>query len=642
MRSSSAGRRSSTNPVRISVVEREEVNLMRTDTRKTQINKPKISTSSVESSHIPRLRAVSCDRLSNKIAGLKETGKTPLRHGSMTPKTHGSSNRGHLALPTGRRSLSADRASSISAKGSKKDTRLISDKVYQTHMLYTIDTYFSNNQFSYMLNSNGSMKPVTLKMFVEVSAHLLKMLGIKQGLTISNYVEELPKIAKKLHYPGVIAKSWLKTANAMHSWPNVLAWISWLVDICQVREIALEKYNLENLPFVGDEREASFHRYNLFAMLDFYNAWNDERVEEEAALVEKYLQEIEEQQGVNEEDLNNARFELEKETNKLQTVEENANTIDAEVKHLQEVLVSLRNDEEMQLSDIRAKEEYTKTIALEADQLEAENNTLCDQIRLQNQHRDELLMIIEQQSMSKAERDKILEKCMEMQNYTHQFDDHLQDIQKELYAMDIKLASINSNLTKAVLAYNKEIIMHVSDDMGVDLEELKMPEKGINHPEIMDILNVKASLMDDLKESIKKQIVENECLVKLNSNELENLQEKLKILEDESSDVANDIKEKKTLIKKIKTDAKNEELKLKEQIKILQNDIKEIQDSMPDRQKISVELEESTDKLDAVRRRMAHIEENAKLFFDKFYEILNEHRNEVSKILEKLNKLDAE
>ncbi|XP_053999310.1 kinetochore protein NDC80 homolog [Hylaeus anthracinus] len=638
MRSSSVGRRSSTNPVRISVVEREEINLIRIDTRKTQTSKPKISTSSAESSHIPRLRAVSCDRLSNRTPGLKETGRTPLRHGPMTPKIHATSNRVHLALPTGRRSLSADRASSLSAKGSKKDTRPISDKVYQTHMLHTIDAYFSDNQLSCMLNSNGSMKPVTLKMFVEISAHLIKTLGIKQALTISNYVEELPKIAKKLHYPGVIAKSWLKTANAMHSWPNVLAWSCWLVEICQVREIAFQKYNLKNLPFVGDEKEASFHRYNLFSMLDFYNAWNDEKLDEEAALLEKYLQEIEDQQGVNEEDLNNARFELEKEIDKLQRVEEKANTIDAEVKRLQEVLASLQNDEEKQLNDIRAKEEYTKTIALEADQLEAENNTLYEQIRLQNQHRDELLSIINKQSMSKAERDKILEKCTEMQNYTHQFDDHLQDIQKELYTMDIKLASINSNLTKAVLTYNKEIIMHISDDMGVDLEELKMPEKDINHPQIMDILNVKASLMDDLKESIKKQIVDKERFVKLNSNELETLQEKIKILEDENSDVANDIKEKKTLMKKIKIDAKNEESKLKEQIKILQNDIKEIQDSMPDRQTLATELEESTDKLDAVRRRMAHIEENAKLFFDKFYEILGEHRNEVSKILEKLNK----
>lgn len=578
-------------------------------------------------------------------------GKTPLRHGPTTPKTPsttaskqsvfgtvGSSNRLHSAVPTGQRSLSADRANNLSAKGSKKDTRPLSDKVYQAYMLNKIDTYLSVNQLSSMFNNNGSIKPITLKMFVEISAYLVKMLDIKQALTVSNYVEELPKIAKKLHYPGVIAKSWLKTANTMHSWHNVLGWICWLVEICQVKEIAFQKYNLENLPFVGNEQQASFHRNALFSMLDFYNAWNEERVEEEVTLVEKYLQEIEEQEGVNEEDLNNARFELKKEADKLQAVEEKSNTIDAEVKHLQEVLSSLQDDEEKQLSDMHIREEYIKTIDFEADQINTECNRLCEQIRLQNVHRDELLSVIEQQPMSKAERDKILEKCSEIQDYMHQFDEHfLQDLQKELYAMDIKLASINNNITKAVLTYNKEIIMHINSDMGIDLEELKMPEKGILHPQIMDVLNSKADLMNDLKELIKKQIVQEERSVKLNSNELENLQEKITILEDESNVVANDIKEKESFLNKMKTDAKNEEAKLREQVKVLQNDIKEIQDSMPDRQKVTLELEETMDKLDAVRRKMAYIEESAKLFFDKFSEILLEHRSQVFNMLTEFN-----
>ncbi|XP_043261166.1 kinetochore protein NDC80 homolog [Colletes gigas] len=649
MRSSSVDRRSSTNPVRISVIEREHRSSIRGDSRRTQNIKQKNSVSSIENSHIPRPRAQSCDRLSNRGTNLKEIGKTLIRHGSTTPKTPaktaskqsvflsvGNSNRIHSALPTGRRSLSSDRASS-GLKSTKKDTRPLSDKVYQAHMLQKIDTYFNDNGLTSMLNNNGSIKPVTLKIFVEVSAYLIKMLNIKQTLTISNYVEELPKIAKKLHYPGVIAKSWLKTANAMHSLPNVLGWICWLVEICEVREIALQKYNLENLPFVGSEKQANFHKHALFSMFDLYNAWNDAKLEEEEALVDKYLQGIE-QQGISEEDFSNARFELEKETEKLQAVEENANKIDAEVNYLREVLSSLQSDEEKQLSDINAREEYIATVTFEADQLETECNSLCEQIRLQNEHHDELLSAIKQQSMSKAEKDKILEKCTELQNYTHQFDKHLEDIQKELYTMDIKLASINNNLTKEVLTYNKAIIMHINSDMGVNIEELKMPEKGILHPQIMDILNAKADLMNNLKESIKREIVEKECSVRLYSNELENLQERMKILEDESSDLANDIKEKQNFINKIKTDAKNETTKLKEQIKALQETIKEIQDSMPDRQRVTAELEEAIDKLDAVRKRMMYLKESTNFIFDKFYETVGEHRNEVCNILKKLDK----
>ncbi|XP_031825841.1 kinetochore protein Ndc80 [Nomia melanderi] len=646
MHKNSMSRRSSTNPVRISTLDREEKSLTRNDSRRPQTLKPKVSISSAENSQIPRarLRTSSCDRTSTR-------GKTPLRHGTATPMTPGKSagkhtafssigniNRFHSALPVGRRSLSADRVSSLGAKGSKKDTRPLTDKTYQAYMLNKIDTYFNTNKLTLMLNSNGSIKPVTLKMFVEISAYLVKTVDIKSILTINNYVEELPKIAKKLHYPGVITKSWLKTANAMHSWPNVLRWICWLVEICEVREIAFENYNLDNLPFVGDERQANMYKKTFFSMLDFYNAWNDVKLEEEAAMVEKYLQELEDQHGVSEEELNIARSELEEEAAKFQAVEEEACKIDEEVECLHRKLMDLQNDEKKQLADIRAKEDYIKTIISDTEQKKADCNILCEQIRLQKVHHDELVSAIKQQPMSKTEKDKVLEECKKIQDYMQHFDEHLQDIEKEIFTMDINLASVNHNLTKVILTYNKEILMHLNGDMGIDLEELKMPETGILDPQIMEILQNKADLMNQFKELMQKQITEKEHTIELDSSQLEDLQEKMRILKDESSDVANEIKEKKSRINKIKTDFKNEEAKLKEQIKVLQNDIKELQNSIPDRQAITEELNETTDKLAAVQRRKAYIEESAKLFFDQFYEILGEHRSEIFNILLKLNK----
>ncbi|XP_029052417.2 kinetochore protein ndc80-like [Osmia bicornis bicornis] len=628
MTSNSIGRRSSTNPVRISLINREDRSLTRSESRKTQTLKPKISITSVDNSHIPRprVRASSFDRG-------KGTGKTPLRHAPATPITP----RGHLGLPTGRRSLSADRASSIGAKGPRKDRRPLTDKTYQARMLARIDNFFALYHYSSMLNSNGSLKPITLKMFVEVTAHLMKMLNIKQTLTVINYIEELPKIGKKLHYPGIINKSWLKTANAMHSWPYVLGWISWLVEICEIRELAFQKFNLENLPFSGDQREANINKNTFFSMLEFYNAWNDEKLDEEAAMVERYLQQFEEEQGVTEEILNNARSELEEEMDKFQVAEEDANKIDEEVKHLQEILSSLQKEESKQLNEISAKEESLKTINFETEQINAECDALREQIRIRKIQHDELLSTVKQQPMTTVERDKILEKCLEIERYMNLFDEHLEDIRKELYTTDIKLASVNNNVTKALLKYNKEIFMHLSDNIGVNLEELRMPEKGILDPQIMEVLRSKASLLNNLKELLKRQIIEKEHLLEINFNELENLQEKMKILEEESGDVANKIKERKALITKIKTDAKNEEAKLKEEIKNLQNDIKKMQELKPDIEKLSAELKESTDKLDAVRRRKEYIEESAKLFFNRFYEILEENRNELNNILAKYN-----
>lgn len=77
MSSYSIGRRSSTNPVRISLLDKEDKSLTRTESRRTQTLKPKNSISSVENSHIPRprIRASSCDRINIKGSLLKPTGK---------------------------------------------------------------------------------------------------------------------------------------------------------------------------------------------------------------------------------------------------------------------------------------------------------------------------------------------------------------------------------------------------------------------------------------------------------------------------------------------------------------------------------------------------------------------------------------
>jgi len=74
----SVRRRSSSNPIRISMIEREDKSLTRNDQRKTQMLKPKgVST---ETSHIPRprFRSSSSDRAGSlgRKSYMKTTGRT--------------------------------------------------------------------------------------------------------------------------------------------------------------------------------------------------------------------------------------------------------------------------------------------------------------------------------------------------------------------------------------------------------------------------------------------------------------------------------------------------------------------------------------------------------------------------------------
>lgn len=540
-----------------------------------------------------------------------------------------SSSRHHVSGSM-RRSPSGERASSVGTKGPRKDTRPLNDKTYQTVLLNKIDNFFYINQYSTMLNSNGSLKPITLKMFVEVSGFLLKYLDVKHDLTITNYVDELPKCAKKLHYPGVMTKSWLKTANAMHSWPSVLGWIGWLVETCQVKEIAFDKYQLETLPFIGTEQQAQSYKMEFHALLECYKAWNDEKHDEEAELLEQYLQNVLVQQGITDDDIAQAQKELKQEEIKLQMHEEESHKYDEKLEYLQQKLVSLRAKESQQLSNIKIMEDSIEKVSAETDQLNAERTTLKEQIRIGNIQYEELISTVKNQPMSKTEKENIVKKCTEIQNYIHQFDEHLKDYQKELYSLDIKFATFNTNLNKAILAYNKEVFMHIDNDVGVNFDELKLPEKGLLDPQIMDVMQEKATLIKTFKEILMKQCNETESLIRSDTAKLEKVQEEIKSLPDESK-----LKEEISHINKMKANAKKKKAKLTKHIEDLKNELKEMQDMMPDVQAVDFEIEEARDKLDAVMRRKIFLEQAAKQFFGDFYKIISEHRGELHNILTK-------
>ncbi|XP_014488837.1 PREDICTED: kinetochore protein NDC80 homolog [Dinoponera quadriceps] len=638
MNPNSAGRisehRLSTNPVRISLFDREDKNSAWNDRRRTQTK----SKGPGENSHIPRprVRSSSSERVSgSRISYLKVPGRTPLRQPT-TPATPARAsikvNLSSSAAPSSGRlhGLAIGRSPSAErAKGVKKDTRPLTDKSYQAMLLVKIDDYFHVNQQSSMLNGNGSLKPITLKMFVEVSNYLVEFFEIKSELTVMNYVEQLPQIAKKLHYPGVMTKSWLKTANTMHSWPYVLGWIGWLTEVCQVQALASTMYQIETLPFVGTEQQAHNSRIELLTLLESYQAWNEEKLDRENELLDKYLRDIEIQWGVSEEDVTLARRELEEETRKFQAMEEESRKVDEEVDHLQTILFSLQAKESKQVNDVMTKEEYIKRITAETGKLSAEHKTLNEQILQAEEQHKELVSIVRDQPISKAEKETILKKCTELQNYIHDFDEHLRDYQKELYTLDIKLASISNNLNKTVLAYNKEIFMYIDNDVGLDFNELKLPEEGLLNPDIIEVLEEKITLMRSFKESLNKQCSNTIALILSDTVKLENIQEEINSLPD-------DVKlreEKSHRIDKMKTEIKKEKAKLMEQIERERDEIKEIEDTTPDIQTVQLEIEEANDKLEAIIRRMKFLEQSGKRFFDQLYQVLGEHRNELYSLL---------
>ncbi|XP_043274266.1 kinetochore protein NDC80 homolog [Venturia canescens] len=656
MRSSSTGRSSAASLVRLSVFEREEKSAGRSEARRTQTLKPKGS-ALIDNSQIPRprMRSNSSDRMSNRRSQLKITAKTPLsqpRHGISrvnhaqisTPKTTPQSSSKQLYREplsgTCHRSPSAERASIFCGKGARKDTRPINDKNYQSTMLNKVDEYFSSISQSSLLNTNGSLRPVTLKIFIEATGCLLSHLDVKNEVSINNYMDECPKLAKKVYYPGTVTKSWLKTANTMHSWPHVLGWLSWLVEACEAKDLAERTFETGKLPFVGFNDEQETNRIILLMMVKCYVAWNEERLDDEAALEEQLLRDLNNVHGDIDTDTAEELETLEKENASCNEIDEKSKTLDEELNSAQEFLAGLKHNEKKENELIQSTENRIKRTLQEIKHLNHDSKEQEAKIQKENDHQKELLVLIEKQPMTVQERNMIIEQCSEVQSYIQQFDTHIKDIQNEVYALDMKLASSNLNLYKAILAYNKDIIMHFGCDTGVDLKDLKLPEENLLSYDF-EVTLPQETAMVNLKENIKKQLNQMETLIEAHNTDLDSLEEKFEMLREKNKNHAEKMTEQKVFVQQIQQNTKEKEMKLKKQIKNIQSDIASIEKLMPDSESVLNELSECQDKLRAVKKKQQYVEKSLEQFFDQFYCIISKHKNNMAAILSRLPKLDG-
>ncbi|XP_044598996.1 kinetochore protein NDC80 homolog isoform X1 [Cotesia glomerata] len=641
MRKTSNGRKSSLNPVRVSILDRDDK--VRSEPRVSNISKSK-ALSGTDNSQIPRprIRSASSERGSIRRSNLKpptvlgkkaSLGSHNQLTTPITPRV--SSNKPYLDLPTGPRgrSPSAERASGLNSNNSsKKDTRPLNDKNFQSQMLNRIDTFFNDAHQSSMLNANGSLRPVSLKIFVSASDFLLKLLHVKQELSSNNYMEELPKIAKKIHYPGTMAKSWLKTANTMHSWPHVLGWLSWLVEISEAKVVAFEKFQLHSIPFVDDEEGEIINRNKFTKLLELYIAWNDGQFEQEEDLIKKYAENIADNLGCTDENKVRVDEEALETKKKYDELDKQYEQMLNKFQESKDQIRLLEEDEMKQETYENAQIQTSKDEQIRIQKLENDTDNLNKEKERLLKKNNELNECIKTQSMTVEERDEIVKKCAELTKYLKTFDEHLEELRREVWTLDIKYSSMLDKLNSAVLAYNKDIVINITENSDL----YTLPCSSLNDFKIMNDLKPKVDAIKHLNDNMKKQYNNFTSMINLHMNQLESLQDKKKLMEQEKDERLSKNDEKKLLIKNIKLRAKQDETKLRDLNKKLEDEIKSLRESLPDIQVEVNELLEAQEKLDAVERRRIYLENSAEKFFHRFYELLANEKKEFSKNFDKI------
>jgi|TARA_B100000513_G_scaffold44013_1_gene16645 kinetochore protein NDC80 len=120
-----------------------------------------------------------------------------------------------------------------------KDPRQISDKSYMHKSIRKLIHYLSEHGYDRAISPQILNAPTT-KDFVHILSFLLRSLDPNFAF-VGKYEDELPVILRTLGYPSNVSKSALSAVGSPHTWPHLLAALSWLVDLGKYSEAVFER-----------------------------------------------------------------------------------------------------------------------------------------------------------------------------------------------------------------------------------------------------------------------------------------------------------------------------------------------------------------------------------------------------------------
>lgn len=161
---------------------------------------------------------------------------------SVPPKSRKSLAPSAMMMHDGRSSLAGvdpRRSSAFGAKtGPKSDPRPLGDKNFQNDCIRTVITYLSTHGYPAAVSPKTLASP-TGKDFTLIAQFLFQRFdpSMKQ---FGKMEDEVQGFFKRLNYPFQISKSALFAVGSPHSWPAVLAALTWLVELLNYNEKAEE------------------------------------------------------------------------------------------------------------------------------------------------------------------------------------------------------------------------------------------------------------------------------------------------------------------------------------------------------------------------------------------------------------------
>ena len=307
---------------------------------------------------------------------------------------------------------------------SKADPRPLTDKQYLNDCVRTLIAYLTTHGYDSAVSPKTLTHP-TCKDFVHIVTFLFKKVDSSLKI-VGKMEEEVPQIFKKLKYPFPISRSALYAVGSPHSWPSLLAALTWLVELLcyeekasEVREKSVDSFECDTssrdfFDFVGRSYKSFLAGDDgeCFVLEDDLRATFQERDREIAAEVEAKEGSIAE--------LRTSIADLTAKPSPLETLQQKKGDLDSDISKFESLITKLRDHKEAVGHKTREKETDLAERAAELKRLEEENEELEEVVSNQSINKEDVHRMAQQrkklqgilQSLT-SQKDALLDAALE-------------------------------------------------------------------------------------------------------------------------------------------------------------------------------------------------------------------------------------
>jgi kinetochore protein NDC80 len=237
---------------------------------------------------------------------------TPNSNAKPSAAPHSSSNR--------RSSVGGDRRQSLAAPSAntKVDPRPISDKGYQQECIRDLLNYLVNSGYEYPISHKSLARP-SGKDFTNIVTFMLRRVDTNFQDGTMKIEDEVAMNFKAMGYPFTVSKTALVAAGSPHTWPSLLAALTWLMERLQTIETVVpeddEPGEFESLEELEQKTDKAFFKYLGQAYAAFLRGDEQlteqlenglaDRFERDDGIIEQEIEQVTDQNAIILERINN-------------------------------------------------------------------------------------------------------------------------------------------------------------------------------------------------------------------------------------------------------------------------------------------------------------------------------------------------